>query len=102
MRKIDRLARDAFLQGVEFKLSNTEVKIENGFVTMFLFDNPIARRPVGSFGTLEVSLGGYKVSNTTNSRLSALPNVIASIRKGEPFLNGEPWDGDWTVINNGE
>lgn len=98
MRKIDKLARDAFLQGSEFKQSNTSVKVENGFITMYLHGNPIARRPVGSFGTFEVSLGGYPVSRTTNSRLNGLPNVIASIRKGEAFLNGEAWDGDWVEI----
>lgn len=93
MRKIDRLARDAFLNGTPFKQSNTEVKIENEMVTLYLHGNAIARRHLDVLTSFGVSLGGYPVSMTTNSRLSALPGVQASIRKGEAHLNGEPWDG---------
>lgn len=37
-------------------------------------------------------------SNTTKERLSALPGVHISQKKGEWYLNDELWDGKPTVI----
>lgn len=49
-------------------------------------------------GTFEVCDGGWS-SNTTKERLNGLPGVRVNQKDYEWFLNGEPWNGNWTTIN---
>lgn len=46
---------------------------------------------------MEVSVAGYQ-TKTTLSRLNALPGVSVVKKKGQLYLNGEPWDGDWGSV----
>jgi hypothetical protein len=84
MRQIDVLAKTAFYEGRKFKLSNTEVEIRDGKPHMYLHGNCIAK--IDKNGDLLVSHCGWE-SNTTRSRLNALPGVHIKKYKGDFVLN---------------
>ena len=95
MRKITEQAALAFLRKENFKLSNTEVKVEGSTVRMYLFGRLIAQKtPLAT----TISDGGYGQSNTTKERLNGLSNVNIVQKKGYWYLNGKLWDGENTII----
>ena len=95
MRKITKDAADAFHAGLKFRHSNTEVKVEDNVVRMYLFGNLIAQKtPLAT----TISDGGYGQSNTTRERLNGLSNVNIVQKKGYWYLNGKLWDGENTII----
>jgi len=61
-----------------------------------LHGNDIAQFHWGE-GILLISHAGWPTV-TTKSRLNALPGVHIEQRKKVWYLNGEEWDGDWTII----
>ncbi len=96
MRQITNEAVSALLAYMNFRKSNTEVRPDKqNRQTMYLFGNAIAR--INHNGNLEICDGGYQ-SATTKERLNGLPNVSVCQRKGQWFLNGKPWDGEWTEV----
>lgn len=92
MRQIDVLTATAFCEHRKFKLSNTEVEIRDGKPHLYLHGNCIAK--IDENGDLLVSHCGWE-SNTTRSRLNALPGVSVSLYKGSFVLN------DIAVMHNG-
>jgi hypothetical protein len=101
MRKITKLAADAFNNGLPFKMDNTEVVVNHdalcGRVTqMYLFDNLIAEHT--DFG-LSISDGGYPLSMTTADRLRGL-GVCVYFHRKQAYLGNEPWDGSWHRIKH--
>ena len=68
---------------------------------MFLHGNCIATR--AHFGAelkdnqFMISAAGWK-TNTTKERLNGLPGVSIRQKKGEWYLNGKLWDGNWIII----
>jgi hypothetical protein len=84
MRQIDVLAKTAFCEGRKFKLSNTEVRLVDGRPHMYLHNNCIAKRDEN--GDLLINHCGWE-SNTTRSRLNALPDVFIKSYKGNFVLN---------------
>lgn len=84
MRQIDVLAKTAFCEWQEFKLSNTEVRLVNGKPHMYLHGNCIAKRDEN--GDLLINHCGWE-TNTTRSRLNALPDVHIRSVKGDFVLN---------------
>lgn len=84
MRQIDIEAKRAFLNNRKFKLSNTEVRIEDGQPHMYLHGNCIAK--IDENGDLLINHCGWETS-TTRSRLNALPDVKISSYKGSFVLN---------------
>lgn len=104
MRKITRLALDAFMAREPFALDNTQVKIDpvvGGIeVELYLFGNLIAKRFAND--QLWVTHAGWP-RNTTKERLNALPGVSIQQVKGDWYMNGDLWDGRWTeVLDDGE
>lgn len=96
MRKITQEAGVAFYQKKRFKKSNTEVIVEEDVTTLLLFSNEIAKiDDDGIWVTVEIWN-----SDTTRERLSGIPGVCVSSKKGELTLNGHPWDGHWVNILN--
>jgi hypothetical protein len=93
-RQITENAVRAFLLGDNFKQSNTEVHADCTGVRMYLFGNLIANR-VGN--RLQITTAGWNTA-TTRERLNGLPNVKVYQRKGQLFLNGQPWDGMQRII----
>lgn len=94
MRKITNNAINAFLDGRNFKESNTEIKADCTGVYMYLFDNLIACR-VGD--RLQITTAGWNTP-TTRERLNGLPNVSVTQKNWQLYLNGQPWDGELTTI----
>ena len=96
-RQITNEAVSALLANMNFRKSNTEVRPdEQNRQTMYLHGNAIAR--FGHNGNLEIRDGGWQ-SNTTKERLNGIPNVSICQRNYQWFLNGKPWDGEWTVVS---
>jgi hypothetical protein len=102
MRKITQHTINAFLNDNPIKESNTEVILNANFgdprTELYLFDNLIAQKRIGS-KTIQITNAGWK-SKTTKERLNALPNVRINQSKGEWYLNGIKWDGEFTTIQN--
>ena len=96
MRKITAQAVNAFYQGKSYFGGNTKVEIEDGVIYLSLFGNNIAKRNLTT-GQVEITNSGWK-SVTTKERLNELIGVEIYQRKGEWYLNGELWDGNWQVI----
>ena len=91
MRKVTQKVVSAFMQGKTYKLQNTST---DG-TALYLHGNKIAEmRPDG----LYVSNAGWQ-SNTTKERLNALSGVSVWQKKGQWYLNGQLWNGQWSNIN---
>ena len=85
MRKIEEKAKQAFINGVNFNMSNTSVKVVSNMVEYRLHGNLIALRLKNSL-TTECSLCGWN-TNTTKSRLRSLGANITQ-KKGRLFVDG--------------
>lgn len=91
MRKISRLASEAFMKKETFRLGNTET---NGAM-LLLHGHPIA---VHTEKGIQLSTCGWKTA-TTKERLNALPNVSITQKAGTWYLNGKEWkDGELAYI----
>tara|TARA_B100002019_G_scaffold113878_1_gene98017 strand:- start:2897 stop:3184 length:288 start_codon:yes stop_codon:yes gene_type:complete len=95
MRKITADAIRAFRNRQTFKRGNTEVKVFDNSVGLYLHGNMIAEYAVD--GALYIRDGGWQ-SNTTKERLNGLPNVYINQKDFQWYLNGEAWSGEWTLI----
>lgn len=93
-RKITTQAVTAFMNGGNFKGSNTEVVTEDGYTYMYLHGNNIAIK--GDTGGIAIRTCGWQ-SNTTKERLNAIPGVSISQKQGVWYLNGNVWNG--SIIN---
>jgi hypothetical protein len=91
MKIITAKMRDAFIYGESFRRDNTEVRVEDSTVSIYLFGNKIASRSIKSTETVVSNCGWF--SNTTKERLNALPNVYIRQKDYTWYLNGEQWDG---------
>jgi hypothetical protein len=91
-RKTTKIAVAAFLAGNKVSTSNTTTDGN----ALFLFGNKIAEKRTD--GIYITNAGWF--SATTKERLNGLPNVLIHQDKGEWYLNGNKWDGEWTLIAN--
>lgn len=94
MRQITFNAVQAFNNGRKFRSSNTEVRIEGGMVSLYLFDNKIAERSPDGF---YVTNAKYK-TRTTKERLNGLDGVSIYQKQGVWYLNDKEWNGGWYRI----
>jgi hypothetical protein len=92
-RKVTKEVVGAFIARQPKTSGNTKT---NG-QSLFLHGNRIAHW--GPDGELEISTCGWHTP-TTKERLNALPGVSVHTSKGQLYLNGQPWDGNWTVVKN--
>ena len=89
-RVINKKSIKAFIDGVDFKLSNTKVEVSNNQSHLRLFNNLIAiNHLVDDY--IEITLAGYDTV-TTKSRLNMIPGVSIHTSKGQTYLNGNPMD----------
>jgi hypothetical protein len=96
MRQITNNAHAAFNAGRRFKSRNTEVKFNDGVITMYLHNRAIAKEEVDG---IYISDGGYGYSRTTAERLRPFPVNLRGC-KGEWILDEKSvWDGNWIKIN---
>lgn len=100
MRKISKLAIEAFMGGCDFKQSNTTVLVfGNGNVQMFLHGHLIAEKHATAAGFIfRITNAGY-FTNVTKERLNAIPGVSIHQTKFQWYLNGKEWDGSWITID---
>jgi hypothetical protein len=95
MRKITADAIRALRNRQTFKRGNTQVKVFDNSVALYLHGNMIAE--YAADGALYINDGGWQ-SNTTKERLNGLPNVSIHQKNYQWYLNGEAWSGEWTLI----
>jgi len=102
MRKITQNTINAFLNDDQIKIDNTQVIVNANYgdprTELYLFDNLIAQKRIGS-KTIQITNADWK-SKTTKERLNALPGVRINQKKGDWYLNGHKWEGDWITIQN--
>lgn len=96
MSKYVQKVIDSFLEGKPKKVNNTET---DG-IGLYLRGHKIAKK---EFDGLWITTYGWN-TRTTRDRLSMLPSVYVSSRKGQLFLKindseWEKWDGLWKNIN---
>ena len=91
MRKITRLAIDAFMSSTPFKQSNTEVVVGDNLTDLVLHGNIIATKFHDS-GNLFITTAGFQ-TNVTKERLNGIPGVSISQKNFQWFLNDVLWDG---------
>ena len=90
MRKVTRLVCDAFMA----RQSHTCGNSHTDGTALFLHGNKIAEwREDG----LYITMAGWHTV-TTRERLNGLMGVSVSQRKGEQYLNGQLWDGEWVRV----
>tara|TARA_R100001510_G_C7521294_1_gene116684 strand:+ start:76 stop:363 length:288 start_codon:yes stop_codon:yes gene_type:complete len=95
MRKITADAVRAFRNRQTFKRGNTQVKVFDNSVALYLHGNMIAE--YAADGALYINDGGWQ-SNTTKERLNGLPNVRIHQKNFQWYLNDKAWSGEWTLI----
>ena len=96
MRKITRLAIDAFLTATPFKQSNTEVVVDETSSDLRLHGNTIAAQFHGN-GNIYITNCGWQ-TNVTKERLNGIPGVNIVQKNFQWFLNGVLWDGSLVEI----
>lgn len=98
MRKITRLAIDAFMSATPFKQSNTEVVVVETCSDLLLHGYLIARK-FHITNNLYITDAGFQ-TNITMERLNGIPDVRISQKNSQWFLNGVSWDGRMVKINH--
>ena len=96
MRKITRLAIDAFLSATPFKQSNTEVVV--GINLTDLIYMAITLQQLIALLVKYTSLIAAGQTNVTKERLNGIPGVSISQKNFQWFLNGVLWDGSIVKI----
>ena len=92
MTQITRNIVNAFQNSRSLRIDNSRTDGES----LWLFDNKIAEiRRDG----LWITNAGWK-SKTTKERLNGLSGVSIQQVRGNWFLNGRVWNGEWTKVRN--
>jgi hypothetical protein len=90
MRKVTEKVCQAFQHGIAAASGNSMTDGQ----ALYLHGNKIAEdREDG----LYVTTAGWN-SNTTRERLNGLFGVSVYVRKGQLYLNGKEWDGEWVHV----
>lgn len=97
MRKITRLAIEAFMSDTPFKQSNTEVVVDESTSDLLLHGRFIAVK-FHDTNNLYIT-SACRQTNLTKERLNGIPGVNISQKRGQWFLNGDLWDGKLVKIN---
>lgn len=104
MRKITSKSANVFLARGNMSKQNMIIEtIQEPHTTttkMYLHGNEIARiEGRHENAKMYICDGGYQ-SNTTKERLNGLPGVRVNQKDWQWYLNGEKWDGEFTLIDN--
>ena len=92
MRKVTEQVVGAFERRQSRKVSNTET---DG-TSLWLHNNKIAQWKDGG---IWISNAGWS-SKTTKERLNGITGVNITQKKGEWYLNGHHWGGEWVCLND--
>lgn len=91
-RKVSMLAAHAVRTNGAYS-NGKNTKVAGGW--LFLHGNHIARN--AGEGRVAITNKGW-FTLTTKDRLNALDNVSIVQKRGEWFLNGHRWNGDWVIV----
>lgn len=91
MRKITKEIVAAFINRETKQIGNSRTDGK----ALYLHENPIA---VHISEGINITTAGWNTT-TTRERLNGLPGVSVYVRKGQLYLNGQPWDGSWTEVH---
>lgn len=92
MRQVTEQIVSAFLRNEVRRVSNSRTDGR----TLWLFENRIAEfRDNG----LWITNAGWP-SPTTKERLNGIPDVRIVQKKGQWYLNGHAWDGEWVHVES--
>lgn len=89
MRKVTEIMVEAFKNGVDCKMGNTEVYNN----ALYLFGNRIAWYENDGMYIQAVFDSFSRISNTTKERLNGIKDVNIYTQNKVTYLNGKPWDG---------
>lgn len=92
MRQITEKICSAFENRRTLKIDNSETDGTN----LWLFGNKIAKWTENG---ISITNAGWS-SKTTKERLNGLTGVHITQKKGEWYLNGHRWDGEWVCLND--
>lgn len=95
-RKITQQIIESFEQGISKTIRNTSTD-GNG---IFLHGNKIAEWESmykDDNKNINITLSGWNTV-TTRERLNGLQGVHVTTKKGQAYLNGIEWNGDWITI----
>jgi hypothetical protein len=99
MRKITEKMKRAFDKRMAFNGNNTKVKIEDGKISVYLFNNKIVEKDKSN--NTFITVAGYPTV-TTIERLNAF--IPLRKRKGELYTFNRSklvkWDGNWTNLEH--
>jgi hypothetical protein len=95
MRKVTKQVVAAFLAGEKKTVGNTSTDGQ----ALYLHGNKIAEFRGTNPRGLYITNAGWR-SNTTKERLNGLPNVRIHQNNYQWYLNGNPWDGGWILVDN--
>lgn len=88
----------AFYKNEKFSSGNTQVK--GGAI--FLHGNKIAEYQSlftnDGNNNINITLAGWNTP-TTRERLNGLQGVRVHTRKGQAYLNGKAWGGEWVTVS---
>lgn len=90
MRKITKEIIGAFLNHETRTIGNSHT---DG-CKLLLHGNEIAVHVKGGF---DITTAGWNTP-TTRERLNGIPGVSVCVKNGQLYLNGQPWNGDYTFI----
>lgn len=97
MRKITSTICRAFEMGASKSIANT---MTDGNA-IYLHGNKIAEHNslFANDGnkSINITLAGWN-TNTTRERLNGLSGVHVTTKKGQAYLNGKAWDGEWITV----
>lgn len=103
MRKVTKAAVNAFYQESPANIGNTSISVytmsEVKETILYLFGNPIARivTPKDAPKFMQITDAGWQ-TRTTIDRLNGLGCSVYT-RKGQLFLDGKEWSGNWTTVS---
>ena len=106
MRQVTTITCSAFEAKRKIQVGNTLVTVigdettKSEIVTLLLHGNEIAKSfyTDGDLVSFNITNAGWQ-SNTTKERLNGLNGVSIYQKKGQWYLNGKEWNGEWVNVN---
>lgn len=106
MRKITKIVSAAFEANKPLVYGNTEVVVlgdsdtKSMIVTLYLHGNSIAKKfyTDGDLVSFNITNAGWDTT-VTKERLNGLSGVSIYQKKGQWYLNGKEWNGEWVNVD---
>jgi hypothetical protein len=90
---VSQYAAAALVNGTKYS-NGANTKVDS--TGIYLHGNHIARN--AGEGHVAISNRGW-FTLTTKDRLNAIPNVSIYQKRGQWYLNGQEWNGEWVIVS---